>query len=351
MPPQPKPNATLWVVARPLLAPFWLEIAATEDGTVIAATFRTDPPPSRPQANAPAAIHQLSHWLDTWLEAPATPLWPRVAPHGTPFQQRVWNALRTIPCGETRTYGALAAHLSTSPRAVGALPDRDSLSPSCRQKRGADRVFRWSFRCLARPQSMATRARKRANVTRAKPVTLSPLTQQWIDAFIDHLWWEEGLSANTRASYRHDLTGFAQWLEQRNETFRTVTAATLLTYLAEKPSKAASQRRLIACWRKFFGWLVREGKMAHNPCLTLTQPPLPPRLPKTLTENEVENLLQAPDPETLLGLRDKAILELLYVSGPGRLRGTFMKSSGFSLYHLFMASMGGTCPRAFWGMW
>ncbi len=162
---------------------------------------------------------------------------------------------------------------------------------------------------------MATRARKRANVTRAKPVTLSPLTQQWIDAFIDHLWWEEGLSANTRASYRHDLTGFAQWLEQRNETFRTVTAATLLTYLAEKPSKAASQRRLIACWRKFFGWLVREGKMAHNPCLTLTQPPLPPRLPKTLTENEVENLLQAPDPETLLGLRDKAILELLYATG------------------------------------
>lgn len=120
MPTQPKLNATLWVVTRPLLAPFWLEIAATEDGTVIAATFRTDPPPSRPQANAPAAIHQLSHWLDTWLEAPATPLWPRVAPQGTPFQQRVWNALRTIPCGETRTYGALAAHLSTSPRAVGA---------------------------------------------------------------------------------------------------------------------------------------------------------------------------------------------------------------------------------------
>lgn len=152
-------------------------------------------------------------------------------------------------------------------------------------------------------------------MTRAKPVTLTPLTQKWIDAFIDHLWWEEGLSANTRASYRHDLTGFAQWLEARNEKLPTVTAAALLTYLAEKPRKAASQRRLIACWRKFFGWLVREGKMAHNPCLTLTQPPLPPRLPKTLTENEVEKLLQAPDPETLLGLRDKAILELLYATG------------------------------------
>lgn len=120
MPTKPETHSTLWHVSRPLIPPFWLEIAATEDGTVVTATFLTSAPPPCSLEHAPPAIHQLDRWLDRWLNDPTVPLWPRVTLQGTPFQQRVWKALRTIPCGETRTYGALAKQLATSPRAVGA---------------------------------------------------------------------------------------------------------------------------------------------------------------------------------------------------------------------------------------
>jgi integrase/recombinase XerD len=145
--------------------------------------------------------------------------------------------------------------------------------------------------------------------------TPDPLSQEWIDTFLDHLWWEEGLSENTRASYRNDLTLFARWLAERGEKLTAVKSTTLLAYLAAKPRKAASQRRLIACWRKFFHWLMREGKITHNPCATLHPPPLPSRFPKTLSETEVEALLNAPNIETPLGIRDKAMFELLYATG------------------------------------
>jgi len=111
---------TTWHLSRPLLSPFWLTLTATSDGTVVAADFSTNPPPTPSCLPLPEAIARLEAWLDRWLEATCTPLWPLVAPQGTPFQQRVWALLRTIPCGTTTTYGALARTLASAPRAVGA---------------------------------------------------------------------------------------------------------------------------------------------------------------------------------------------------------------------------------------
>jgi len=144
---------------------------------------------------------------------------------------------------------------------------------------------------------------------------LSADAAQQIATFLDHLWLDEGLSDNTRRSYGTDLALFSRWLAQRGERLTEVTTQTLLAYLAETRRKATSQRRLIACWRKFYGWLEQEGVISTNPTTALTLPALPPRFPKTLSETEVENLLAAPDTTTPLGIRDRMVLELLYATG------------------------------------
>jgi integrase/recombinase XerD len=144
------------------------------------------------------------------------------------------------------------------------------------------------------------------------------VNQQQLDTFIDHLWLEDGLSKNTLDSYRHDLTAFAIWCEQREKVnLDAVTNAHIQQYLAVRfpQSKARSIGRLIASLRRFYRYALREHLIKEDPTLQIESPKLPRSLPKSLNEQEVEDLLKAPDTSTPIGLRDRAMLELLYASG------------------------------------
>lgn len=148
--------------------------------------------------------------------------------------------------------------------------------------------------------------------------TLSDATRERLDAFGDFLWLEHGLARNTISSYRSDLEGFARWLAAGpGRAPEQATAADLAAYLAEFSARAkpASQRRLLSAWRRFYRHLHERGLITHDPSAAI-DPPLPTtRFPKSLTEAEVERLLDAPDPDTPLGLRDRTMLEVLYATG------------------------------------
>lgn len=159
---------------------------------------------------------------------------------------------------------------------------------------------------------MATRSR----ITKLKP--LEPATQADLDAFCDSLWLEDGLARNTLDAYRRDLSQFARWLHANYAAPPWAASAThLQTYLADfsRRAKPASQRRLLAAWRRYFQRQIRDGRLSRDPS-TPIDPPLPStRFPKTLSEKQVDALLDAPDTGTLLGVRDKTMLELLYATG------------------------------------
>jgi len=140
---------------------------------------------------------------------------------------------------------------------------------------------------------------------------------QQLDAFIDHLWLEDGLSKNTLESYRADLTQFAHWLQQQKSDLLTANQAHIQHYLAAKfpLSKPRSIGRLIASMRRFYRYCLRENLIQIDPSLQIESPKLPRSLPKSLNEQEVEDLLHAPNINEPIGLRDRAMLELLYASG------------------------------------
>jgi integrase/recombinase XerD len=138
-----------------------------------------------------------------------------------------------------------------------------------------------------------------------------------LDTFIDHLWLEDGLSKNTLESYRADLSQFNQWLTKLKKSLLTASQADIQQYLAVKfpQSKPRSISRLIASLRRFYRYSLRENLIKTDPTLQIESPKLPRSLPKSLNEKEVENLLNAPDINQPIGLRDRAMLELLYASG------------------------------------
>ncbi len=140
-----------------------------------------------------------------------------------------------------------------------------------------------------------------------------------VEGFTDALWLEHGLSANTLSAYRTDLYGFSEWLSQGTGlSLRQAQREHLLGYLAARAqagAKARSSARLLSSLRRFYRFLVREGAMDRDPSARIDAPKLGRPLPKSLTEAEVEALLAAPDLETGEGLRDRAMLELLYASG------------------------------------
>lgn len=141
--------------------------------------------------------------------------------------------------------------------------------------------------------------------------------QHQLDTFIDHLWLEDGLSKNTLASYRTDLTQFATWLAKQKTSLIEVNQAHIQQYLAVKfpQSKPRSISRLVASIRRFYRYCLRENLITDDPTLQIESPKLPRSLPKSLSEQEVEDLLHAPDINQPIGLRDRAMLELLYASG------------------------------------
>ena len=138
-----------------------------------------------------------------------------------------------------------------------------------------------------------------------------------LDVFTDTLWLEAGLSRNTLSSYRADLTQLAAWLAPRGKTLAALEPADLHDYLRDfsRKSKATSQRRLISALRRFYQHLLAIGEIKADPTLNIEPPPRPQRFPRTLSEAQVEALLAAPDTETPLGLRDRAMLEVLYATG------------------------------------
>lgn len=147
--------------------------------------------------------------------------------------------------------------------------------------------------------------------------TLSISDANELDTFIDHLWLEDGLSKNTLESYRLDLTTFALWLTKQNKQLLRVDQADIQQYLAVKfpLSKPRSIGRLIASMRRFYRFLLRENKISKDPTLQIESPKLPRSLPKSLNEDEVISLLNAPNIDEPAGLRDRAMLELLYACG------------------------------------
>ena len=147
---------------------------------------------------------------------------------------------------------------------------------------------------------------------------MNQTSQAFLDEFIDRIWLEEGLARNTLDSYRQDLTHFAHWLEKdAAKDLLQVEQFDIQRYLAFKfpISKPRSISRLIASLRRLYRFALRENKISQDPSLQIESPKLPRSLPKSLSEDEVESLLAAPDLNNPIGLRDRAMLELLYASG------------------------------------
>lgn len=139
-----------------------------------------------------------------------------------------------------------------------------------------------------------------------------------IERFVDALWVEEGLARLTLSAYRRDLSLYAQWLRQtHHKDLLQTQEVDLLAYMAHRHAntRATTANRRLTVFKRFFRWALREHLLAADPTLRLMAAKQPLRVPKTLSEAQVEALMSAPDAQTALGCRDRAMLELLYASG------------------------------------
>ena len=139
-----------------------------------------------------------------------------------------------------------------------------------------------------------------------------------VDVFIDRLWSERGLSSNTLDAYRSDMRHIAQWLDQQDLAFHSLSGADIQRYLAHRLGQKISARssaRFLSCLRSFYEFYLRDGTLQRSPVDDVENPKLGRPLPKSLSEHDVEHLLAAPAGEGPLELRDRAMLELLYACG------------------------------------
>ncbi len=147
---------------------------------------------------------------------------------------------------------------------------------------------------------------------------VQPDDQSLIERFLDSQWLEKGLSDNTLKAYRQDLGSFAAWLDQTGVGLLKVRRESVLRYLAyrmDRGLKARSTARSLSCLRALYRFLLREHLVTEDPTLRVENPKLGRPLPDTLTEQDVERLLAAPDIETAIGMRDRTMLEVLYACG------------------------------------
>ena len=152
----------------------------------------------------------------------------------------------------------------------------------------------------------------------AKVDQISSGEQYLLERFIDHLWMEHGLAENTLNAYRNDLSDLSLWLGNKDMHFCAAEAPDLQEYLASRfksGQKTRSAARLLSSLRRFYSYLLRERLIAENSTALLESPRATQLLPNTLNEGQVECLLNAPDVSTNLGMRDRAMLELLYATG------------------------------------
>ncbi len=139
-----------------------------------------------------------------------------------------------------------------------------------------------------------------------------------IDRVLDGLWSEAGLAENTLAAYRRDLGGFCRWLGNRQSSLAEAARTDILDYLAWRTrtgASAGSLARLLSSLKRFYRFLVKTGQREDDPTAQIAAPRLGRHLPKTLSEQQVSDLISAPDTGNALGLRDRAMLEVLYASG------------------------------------
>jgi len=139
-----------------------------------------------------------------------------------------------------------------------------------------------------------------------------------LEPFLDALWLEDGLAANTLQAYRRDLSAFSQWLQDaQSKSLDAAQAQDILAWQADQHAriKASTANRRLAALKRYYLWALRQGRVRADPCLTLHTAKQPARFPKTLSETQVEALLNAPNTQHALGLRDRAMLETLYATG------------------------------------
>jgi integrase/recombinase XerD len=159
-----------------------------------------------------------------------------------------------------------------------------------------------------------TRRRLRARAAAPPPDSERALIAAWLE----RAWAEQGLARLTQDGYRRDLEALARWLAGRGSRLLAADRATLYAFLAERTGEGYSARsnaRLLSALRSFYGQQARVGTIAADPSALLESPKLPRPLPKALSESDVEALLGAPDVAVPLGLRDRAMLELMYATG------------------------------------
>ncbi|QHE88956.1 site-specific tyrosine recombinase XerD [Hydrogenophaga sp. BPS33] len=146
---------------------------------------------------------------------------------------------------------------------------------------------------------------------------LASTSENLAGAFVDSLWLEEGLSRNTLDAYRRDLVLLGQWLAGHGKTLPETSEADLNAYFSERhaQTRATTANRRLTVFKRYFRWALRERFVVVDPTLRLSPARQPLRVPKTMSEAQVEALLNAPDVGTPLGLRDRCMLELIYASG------------------------------------
>jgi integrase/recombinase XerD len=146
---------------------------------------------------------------------------------------------------------------------------------------------------------------------------MKPVDRSGLDVFIDALWLEDGLSSNTLGAYRRDLRQYEQWLLARAKGLDDAREADLHDYFAFRHAgtRTSSANRRLTVFKRYYRWALREGRIDADPTLRLQSARQALRVPKSLSEAMVDQLLAAPDLDTALGLRDRAMLELLYASG------------------------------------
>lgn len=138
-----------------------------------------------------------------------------------------------------------------------------------------------------------------------------------VDAFLDSVWLEDGLARNTLQAYGRDLRALALFAQSLGRSLDGLREADLQAYFAQRhaQTRATSANRRLTVFKRYYRWAVREGRIAADPSLRLLPARQPLRVPHSLTEVQVEALLGAPNTDTALGLRDRAMLELMYASG------------------------------------
>lgn len=146
---------------------------------------------------------------------------------------------------------------------------------------------------------------------------MKPESQSSIDAFVDAMWLEDGLSKNTLAAYRRDLSLYATWAAGQGRKLDDTTESDLSSYFSVRhaSTKATSANRRLTVFKRYFRWALRERLISADPTLKLQSARQALRVPKLMSEAQVEALLAAPDDDTPLGQRDRAMLELMYASG------------------------------------